>query len=106
MAQQVTFINIESDYENVITVTTGAVTEEDVREEANSYDFDGNIKSSYYCYNIGEGESGADEFFTEDELRDAFEADLLHNEDFSVFCNSRGYVADVYEQGMFNFYID
>jgi len=87
-------------------VTENSITEEEAIEEANSYDMDGEIIAEYYCYNIGEGESGVDEYFTEDELKDAFEGAQDGDVSFEKFCESYGHSAEVYDQGSYKFTID
>lgn len=77
MAQTVVFITVSDDTCSVTEVDSNIPTEDDIINIATDYNLEGQIRYSYVAGNIGEGESGVDFFYSEDELREEWCANTL-----------------------------
>ena len=102
MSQKVVFIQLEN--ENYATNHYGETSipdEEYVDQLARDYDLFGDVEAHYEWYDIGEGESGMDEFFDEDKL-----ADMYETGNFIKACESNGYDCELVEHGTISVTVD
>ncbi len=98
MSQRVVYLQLSDD--NYATCHYGetSVPDEDyVVSLAEDYDLKGNIECLYEWYEIGEGESDTDTFFTDDEIADMFESG-----NFVKACEEKGYDCELVEYGTIN----
>lgn len=99
MAQTVSIMILSNNDYETIEVVRSIPTEDSVLELATDREFYGEIECSYVSYNIGEGESRIDTYFSDDELIYIFE----QFDDFELFekeIESKGYSIERYSSGM------
>lgn len=105
MAQTVSIMIISDETCECVGLINNIPTEEDVESLACDYDLNGNIECDYVSYNIGEGESHMDTFFSDDELKDIYNS----VEDFGEFedeIEKLGYTIDRYSSGHLSAYVE
>lgn len=98
MSQRVVYLELsDNNYTTRHFGETSIPDVDDVASIAKDYDLKGNIECSYEWYEIGEGESNTDTFFTNDEIAAMFETG-----DFVKVCKEKGYDCELVEYGTIN----
>lgn len=102
MAQTAVFIEMNSDNHSCLGFLSYIPDEADLRCLAEDNELTGDVTGDYFAYNIGAGESGTDNFLSEEDLKDLydkgnFEKDL--EKEFNLG-------ASIYESGSVSVYVD
>ena len=105
MAQSVSILVINNGEYEVVGTTSRIPDEEDIEVIAIDNDMYGEISCEYISYNIGEGESGIDEFFTDDELIGIYNQFDNFGE-FEQEIEKEGYDIDSYSSGSLSVYVE
>ena len=99
MAQTVSVLIISNFECETISVIHYIPREDDVQDIANENELYGDIECEYASYNIGDGESHTDSFFTDEDLVEMFE----HRDGFTEFekkIESMGYTIELFSSGI------
>lgn len=103
MAQTVSVLVISNDKYQVAEITGCIPDKEDIEQLAIDNELYGDIECEYVSYNIGEGESYTDTFFTNEELIETYEK-YNDFDEFEKAIETTGYEINRYESGHQNAY--
>lgn len=103
MAQSVSILEISNDSYACTEVCSCIPDSEDVESLALDNDITGDVYCEYHCYNIGEGESGVDDFISEEDL-----VELYNNcDDFEGAVEKEyGYETSEYASGNWSLFVE
>lgn len=104
MAQTVSLCKVYDGEYSVIAVTSCLPDENEVEEIAIDNEMSGDIVCEYIAYNIGDGESGIDYFFSEEELLEMYKSKGSY--DFEKEIEKLGYEISAYSSGCINVYVE
>lgn len=99
MAQTETICKICNERYEITEIVPGIPTEEEIEGLARDNELYGDITCEYKSYNIGEGESGTDIFFSDEELVEFFENNERDFSDFEAEVAKHGYEVSEYQCG-------
>lgn len=104
MAQSISICEVYNGEYNVIVITSCEPDKEEVEEIAIDNELSGDVVCEYITYNIGEGESGMDYFFSEEEILEMYKnkSSLEFEKEIEKF----GYEISAYSNGTVRVYID
>lgn len=94
MAQTISVLTVSNGEHDVVEVLCYAPSVEEVAGIAEDNEMFGDIDCEFNSYNIGEGESGTDFFFDEEELKE-----MYVNGNFEKDIESKGYDVNRYQSG-------
>lgn len=104
MAQTISICEVYDGEYNVIAVTSCEPDEKEVEEIAIDNEMSGDIVCEYIAYNIGEGESGMDYFFSEEELLEMYKN--KSSLEFEKEIEKLGYEISAYSSGIVRVYVE
>lgn len=100
MSQRVVFV----DYFSIIHLTSSVYSyipdEDEMKNECEDYD-PGMIEAHWYWYDIGEGESDTDCFYTDEQLMKLWEEGVFEEQ-----IEKDGYLLDLVQKGMTEFIVE
>lgn len=94
MSQRVVIIEMNDEKrQRNIHIQNYVPDQDDIEQLSLDYEMSGSVEATYEWYEIGEGESDTDAFFTEEELKSMYE-------DFERNCEKRGMNCELIQSGM------
>ena len=95
MAQNICLVELDNGIETVLIVMDHTeLLEEDARSLAYDNSLFGSIEASYEWYNVGEGESGMDCYFSSDDLEE------ICYDEFLPLCEEKGLDYELVQSGI------
>ena len=95
MSQNICLVELCNGIETVMVVMDHTeLLEEDARSLAYGNELFGSIEASYEWYNVGEGESGMDCYFSSNDLEE------ICNDEFLPLCEERGLDYELVQSGV------
>ena len=104
MAQTISICEVYNDEYSVVAVTSCEPDINEVEEIAMENEMSGDVVCEYISYNIGEGESGIDYFFSEEELLEMYKS--KSSLEFEKEIEKLGYEISTYSSGTVRVYIE
>ena len=105
MAQTISICDVYNNEYEVTGIECCIPDEEEVEFVAISNELYGDVTCEYRAYNIGEGESGVDYFFENEEIIEIYKSVDCDSDKFEKEIEKRGYEISCYSSGTIRVYV-
>lgn len=105
MAQTISICNVYNNGYEVTEIERCIPDEEEIECIAIENELYGDITCEYRAYNIGEGESGIDFFFDDEEIIEIYKSVDCNSDKFEKEIEKRGHEIGCYSNGIIRVYV-